>query len=130
MLGELSNLDYLKISGNSKLHCFPDTIGKLHQLTVLVLEDGCLTSLPESIGELRNLRELIANRNQLTQLPESIGNLHQLENLEIQNNQLTGLPENIGKLSMLRNDIYLYGNPLNYLPDSILQLPVELIYAV
>ena len=104
MLGELSNLDYLKISGNSKLHCFPDTIGKLHQLTVLVLE--------------------------LTQLPESIGNLHQLENLEIQNNQLTGLPENIGKLSMLRNDIYLYGNPLNYLPDSILQLPVELIYAV
>jgi hypothetical protein len=41
---------------------------------------------------------------------------------------LTRLPERIGELSELKEDIALYDNPIDFLPDSILNLPVDVIY--
>ena len=85
-----------------------------------------LQALPENIGDLQRLKILVASDNQLTKLPESIGRLTQLEALELENNQLSDLPESIGELSNLKHDIALYGNPIIYLPDGILDLPVDI----
>jgi Leucine-rich repeat (LRR) protein len=125
---DLSNLEYLTIQGNPNLSYLPSSLGKLQKLIRLSLEYGFLTSLPESVGNLKNLREILANNNRLTHLPESIGDLPSLETLELMQNQLTELPESIGKLSTLRDDIYLFGNPIKRLPDSVSELPVEVAY--
>lgn len=127
-LGNLSNLRYLEIGSNPNLHCLPESLGNLNKLVTLMLEDGHLKSLPESIGKLSSLRQILAENNQLTHLPESIGDLPCLEKLELNYNKLSGLPESIGNLSTLKEDICLYRNPLTYLPDSILELPVDLLY--
>ena len=83
---------------------------------------------PESIGQLQNLEVLNIDNNKLEYLPESIGNLKNLEHFGLIGNCLTQLPESIGNLNGLKSDIYVYGNPLNGLPESSSKLPVEILY--
>ena len=51
----LVRLNFLEMS-NSHLNVLPNTLGKLVQLTSLVLKGNKLTSLPESLNSLTKVR--------------------------------------------------------------------------
>jgi Leucine-rich repeat (LRR) protein len=128
-IGLLTSLRELMVN-STVMSSLPSSLGDLKNLEFLILRGNSkLQSLPQSIGKLHNLRDLIIRKSKVNQLPESIGNLTQLENLELEDNQLNSLPESIGQLSGLKYDVALYGNPISFLPDSILNLPVDVCYA-
>ncbi|KAK4528854.1 hypothetical protein GAYE_SCF65G6801 [Galdieria yellowstonensis] len=80
----------------------------------LRIPNGCMSSLPEDLGKLSNLSSLIINDNSFRFLPESIGQLHALRVLEVENNQLEQLPESIGQCKKLEA-VRLSGNKLKSL---------------
>ena len=116
-IGKLANLTKLDLAGNN-LTVLPDSIGNLTNLTCLHLNNNKLTVLPESIGNLANLTELDLAGNNLTVLPDSIGNLANLTVLRLGRNELTVLPESIGNLRNLEV-LNLNKNKLTVLPESI-----------
>ncbi len=102
--GEVRNYDptILRINISDKIKSLPHEIGKVKNLTKLILDDNPLTLLPPEIGELQNLTELSLEDNQLTALPPEIGELQNLIELNVRfNSELTTLPSEIGKLKNL-----------------------------
>ena len=85
-IGDLTNLEYLELSGN--------------------LSGG----IPSEIGNLTNLTHLFLNYNELTgEIPLELGNLTNLKYLRLENNQLTGeISESICNLNIIWN-INWYG---------------------
>ncbi|PRQ55608.1 putative powdery mildew resistance protein, RPW8 [Rosa chinensis] len=80
-IGELKDLELLRLRSCRDLHKLPDSIRKLKMLDVLDISD-CLSlrTLPEDIGEMKSLRKLdVRQCNGLEKLPQSILNLKQLE---------------------------------------------------
>jgi Leucine-rich repeat (LRR) protein len=109
---------------NINLICVPRQIGNLSSsLLVLNLFATKLETLPEEIYSLDHLEKLNLGSNSIDMISESIGNLRNLTKLYIENNSLEELPENIGTLLNLNNEgLRIYGNPLNSLPDSIVNV--------
>ena len=124
-IGQLKNLQDLYLNGNQLTGSIPETIGQLKNLQDLYLGGNQLTgSIPETIGQLENLQDLNLYGNQLTgSIPETIGQLENLIHLNVGSNQLTGsIPETIGQLKNLRV-LYLNGNQLTgSIPETIGQL--------
>jgi hypothetical protein len=137
-LGNLVNLEYLDLGGNSFTGQLPTTIGNLSKLTYLNLsyfpfarstsEFGGLTgAIPVEIGNLANLIILnISDQNLKGNLPAELGNLTKLEVLSLANNDFTGsIPSSLGDLLLLKDLNLSYGSypparePKGHLSGSI-----------
>ena len=75
----------------------PGSIGKLHKLRVLDLEENKLQSLPSEIGSLGDLQRLVVQANQLTSLPTAMKSLANLTYIGAGENLLSSLPKEIGE---------------------------------
>jgi hypothetical protein len=106
----------------NNLQSLPDSIGNLHALQYLSLNNNQLISLPNSIGNLHALRHLRLFTNHLQFLPESMGNLNTLEKLYLCDNHLQSLPESIGNIHTMQ-ELSLENNQLQSVPESRLLLP-------
>ncbi len=96
----------------------PESLGSLHFLNALYIDNCTLTSLPESLGNLENLELLAIRKTPVHQLPLSTVNLSSLHTLIVENARLTTLPQDIGKLEKL-TDASFAGNALRELPPDI-----------
>ena len=102
-IGDLINLEILRLGRNELTGSIPPEIGNLTNLTHLYLGWNDLTgSIPSEIWDLTNLVELDLSGNDLTgSIPSEIGNLTNLYYLWLTNNQLTGeVPESICDLNV------------------------------
>lgn len=119
-IGQLTELEELKLSGIYNLTTLPPEIGRLSKLKILLIAAPELTNLPPEIGKLTNLTELIVSYN-LSELPPEIGKLTNLTLLDLSKNQLTTLPPEIKNLTKLTR-LNLSRNRLSTLPSGISNL--------
>ena len=113
-LGNLANLEILRLHYNRLAGAIPKELGNLANLESLYLHDNRLTgAIPEELGNLANLERLHLDENQLTgAIPEELGNLANLRTLHLDENRLTGaIPEELGNLANL-GTLYLDENQL------------------
>ena len=84
---------YLDLGSNQLTGEIPPEIGKLTNLTGLLLYDNELTGvIPSEIGNLTNLIYLMLSSNEFSDsIPPEIGNLANLQGLNLHSNQLSGL---------------------------------------
>ena len=98
-LGDLTELEILRLDGNDVVGHIPSELGKLAKLNILYLDDNQLTGqIPEELGKLTELTHLYLYSNELSgPVPARLGNLAKLESLWISFNYgLTGqLPEGL-----------------------------------
>ncbi|WCO02693.1 leucine-rich repeat domain-containing protein [Psychroserpens ponticola] len=115
-IGDLIHLNELRVSANPDLiGPIPSSLGNLTELQWLRLQNnGHSGEIPASIGNLPLLNRLYLSYNQLTgNLPSSLGNATELIQLILENNQLSGeIPASIGNLSSL-NSLSLGNNILS-----------------
>ena len=115
VLGDLSNLRALRLSGNWGLSGpIPEEFFNLTELRELDLyRVGLAGPLPTGIGSLTELRELDLRGTGLGgPLPSELGRLVRLEELSLAQNDLIGpIPEELGDLADLRF-LSLWGNEL------------------
>ncbi|CAL1543206.1 unnamed protein product [Lymnaea stagnalis] len=127
-----------------KLQILPAEIGKLLNLTTLILDTNELVEVPVEITLLTNLERLALSNNHLTELPNGIKRLKKLTSLHMANNkfqifpmelcEITALvfldasdnmikllPKKISKLKNLET-LLLFINQLTKLPDTIVQM--------
>ncbi len=104
-LGQLSQLQVLRLDSNQLTGPIPAELGQLSRLWWLRFEYNQLSGkIPAELGQLTQLQSLTPNDNQLTgPIPAELGQLSQLQELALFNNQLTGeIPSELGQLSQLR----------------------------
>ncbi len=100
-LGNLTNLQNLRLSYNQLTGPIPPELGNLVNLQHLSLANNSLTGpIPPELGNLTNLIFLGLGQNQLTgPIPPELGNLVNLGSLGLGPNQLTGpIPPELGNL--------------------------------
>ncbi|MCX6582628.1 MAG: Ig-like domain-containing protein [Candidatus Aminicenantes bacterium] len=104
-LGNLSNLQTLKMWNNPLSGSIPAALGNLSHLTECDLSDNQLSgSLPAELGNLTNLSILAIRYNELSgSIPPHLGNLANLQTLDLTGNQLNdSIPAALGNLSHLK----------------------------
>ena len=114
-IGNLNELTFLNLGGNSFTGNMPTTIGNLSNLEVIRFHDNLLTgNFPSEIFSLPVLRELNFHDNELSGTISSlIGNLTNLQTINFHSNDFSGsIPEEIGSLASIRK-IYLYDNDIS-----------------
>jgi hypothetical protein len=113
-LGNLSSLDFLRLTGNQLSGEIPIVLSNLSNLFHLSLSYNQLTgTIPPELGMLSNLNELELAGNLLTgTIPVELGNLTNLFWLDLGWNQLSGaVPAELGNLINLQF-LNLGGNPI------------------
>ena len=103
-VGNLTNLEVLRLQGNNLSGTIPAEIGNLANLRELQLQGNNLSgTIPAELGGLSNLTELGLSSNQLTgEIPPELGSLSNLMQLRLEFNRLTGeIPPELGGLSNL-----------------------------
>ena len=121
-LGNLTNLEFIALSGTKVSGSIPVELGNLSLLQTLDLRANQLTgSIPVELGNLSQLQTLDLSGNQLTgSIPVELGNLSQLQTLDLSGNQLTGsIRVELGNLSQLQT-LRLDYNPLGGTIPTIL----------
>ena len=100
-IGQLTNLETLKLQYNELTGSIPPEIGNLTSLVKLDLRYNNLSgSIPTEVWSLISLKELGIQKNQFSgTIPSAIGNLTELTHLYLYGNQFTGsIPAEIGNL--------------------------------
>ena len=103
-LGDLANLQSLRLFDNDLTGVIPPELGNLADLEVLWLSGNGLTGvIPPELGDLANLEYLRLYDNDLTgDIPPELGKLASLRHLDLDDNGLTGvIPPELGKLANL-----------------------------
>jgi Leucine-rich repeat (LRR) protein len=130
-LGNLTNLQYLDLSGSSYLQKLPDSFGNLTNLHHLDLSGSYFEMLPHSFGNLINLQYLDLSQSfYLQTLPPSFGNLVRLKHLYLKDCcrlMLSG--ETLGNITTLESlDLQCCGE-MEVLPAQVTsQLSMEKLY--
>jgi len=128
-IGNLTNLESLKLFFNQIEGTIPSEIGNLTKLKVLDLNSNNLVGqIPSSIGNLSQLNELLVSSNNLDgELPEEISTLTNLTSLVVFDNQLSGnIPltylqlTNMSELVIAENDF----------SNNNLHIPTEMLTSV
>ncbi|KAJ0771904.1 putative leucine-rich repeat-containing, plant-type, leucine-rich repeat domain superfamily [Helianthus annuus] len=103
ILGSMSKLQSLDISGANLSGPIPHQLANLSNLLELDLSNSLSGSIPFSFGNLTFLTYLDLSQNQLEgDIPQSIGNCSSLVHLELSRNLLNGpMPDSIDQLSKL-----------------------------
>ena len=91
-IGGMTALQILNLSANRIWKALPAALGTLPNLSILYLENNCISALPADISGLTQLKELHIQENQISVLPPSIGRCAQLKTLNISHNEFTTLP--------------------------------------
>lgn len=100
---------------------YPETLGKLTQLTELWIDSDSISELPNSISNLKNLEDLMVSfcRNMNFELLiDQISPLEKLAELDLEGNELAKLPSNIIHLSKLKK-IDLSENKFREFPTQL-----------
>lgn len=113
-LFKLDGLNYLHIS-QTCLEDVPKDIGKLHNLTNLVLYSNAIKKLPSTIENLNKLKILDCSRNKLEDVPAELKNLPQLMTLNLGSNLLAHLPSQVSNVKLCSVD--LSHNKFEAFPD-------------
>ena len=103
-IGNLKNLETLRLSSTRLSGEIPPELGNLTRLKVLELRKNNFTGLiPSELGNLANLELLDLYVNKLSgPVPPELGGLGQLSHLELGCNELHGeLPPDLGRLAAL-----------------------------
>lgn len=105
-LSMMSHLEYMYLDGNNFGGIFPQTLGRMTNLSEFHNRVVCQSIGKNHFSPSRcfHAESINCNENGFTgTLPSDLGNLHFLEYLSIQNNALTGqIPVEIGQLTNLR----------------------------
>jgi len=119
----MTGLTRLDVS-NNKLSSIPP-LNTLIQLESLNISGNLLTELPV-LGALENLHSLRASNNQITNISlEAFTGVTNLRALDISYNKFKFFPNSVDNLVNL-NELYLMGNRLSTIPDTIGKL-VQLV---
>ena len=137
----MDKLEVLEVRGNA-IAALPPTVGHLTSLQRIMIEFNELTELPKEIC-MPQLQRLYIAYNKLTALPECIGEITALNDIWLRGNSIATIPDSFCKLRqhisgyMMMAGIqhlpdcigdvpfsflYLYGNELSELPDSMQQI--------
>ena len=119
-IGKLTNLTELLLYDN-KLKSIPFELGKLTNLTMLALDNNQLTSVPAELAQLTNLTRLYLRSNRLTSVPAELAHLTNLTELCLTDNQLTSAPVELTQMTRLTR-LSLSGNQLTSIPAKLGQL--------
>ena len=114
-LGSLKSLQVLELAHNSLSGEIPPELGGLTNLQSLELFDNRLWgAIPSELGSLAQLQVLDVSDNRLSgEIPTELANLTKLEVLDLFDNNITGaIPEGLGSLANL-DTVYLDGNDLS-----------------
>ncbi|CAG5133634.1 unnamed protein product [Candidula unifasciata] len=117
----------LKIQGRDLMH-LPKAVFRLIELEVLDLSperEACLdyklSTLPAEIGKLLNLTTLLLDTNELLEVPVEITLLTNLERLALSNNHLSELPNGIQRLQKLTS-LHLANNKFSKFPAEVCEI--------
>ncbi len=127
-IGDLSKLQILSLEYNNLEGSIPASFGGLSSLKWLQLNGNMLSgTIPTELGGLVNLEWMMLFENQFSGgLPDELGNLDELYWLMLHDNQLTGeIPETLGNLDRLVQ-INLSDNQLSGQIPSMLGEAIEL----
>ncbi|XP_034708580.1 disease resistance protein RUN1-like [Vitis riparia] len=120
---KLKSLEYLVLSGCSKLENFPEIMEDMENLKELLLDGTSIEVLPSSIERLKGLVLLNLRKcKKLVSLPDSMCNLRSLQTIIVSGcSQLDQLPKNVGSLQHLVQ-LHADGTAITQPPDSIVLL--------
>jgi len=106
------------------------TLWQIETLKILRLRlpKPVMTSLPADLGKLLNLTELIVSHNSLTTLPAEVGTLVHLKALEAEANCLETLPAELSNCTKLEV-IQVTGNKLKSLAPLSTLVEMRMLYA-
>ncbi|KAL1060969.1 hypothetical protein V6Z11_1Z055800, partial [Gossypium hirsutum] len=122
MIGGLTNLQYLGLSGNKLKGLIPHDLCGLKGLFELSLDDNELDGpLPPCLGELTSMRKLHLSFNKLhSSIPFSLWRLKDILEVDLSSNYFNGsLPLEIGKLSVLQHLNLSMNSLSNDIPSTI-----------
>ena len=103
-LGQLANLEVLRLPNSRLRGSIPPWLGNLAQLRELSVESPGLTGgIPPALGQLTQLRRLSVKGDQLAgSLPPELGQLMHLQQLRVVGTQISGgIPPAFGQLAKL-----------------------------
>ena len=124
-LGNLTNLQSLALNSNAFSGELPSWLGNLTNLELLALHFNLFSGeLPSWLGNLTNLEFLALGDNAFSgELPSSLGNLTNLELLALGDNAFSGeLPSSLGNLTNLYSLTLRRNQFSGELPSSLVKL--------
>ena len=121
-LGNLTQLEELRLYGNNLTGGIPSQLGSLTHLTVLDLGQNNLgDAIPAALGNMSSLVRLHLDSNQLTgTIPSALGNLSQMERLVLASNELAGsIPPELGSCGELTYLVLSYNQIEGSIPPEL-----------
>ncbi|XP_019430521.1 PREDICTED: LRR repeats and ubiquitin-like domain-containing protein At2g30105 [Lupinus angustifolius] len=123
-LTTLTHLTVLSLNQNC-LTTLPSSLGSLTSLKELHVSNNKLGGLPKEIAHLTKLEVLRANNNRMSTISELIRNCHSLVEVDFSSNFLSELPETFGSLSNLKA-LHLSNNGMKSLPSKLFKTCLQL----
>lgn len=109
-------LNHLEIS-KTTLSGFSEDLGRLSNLTSLILHNNQISSLPNSISNLSKLKTLDLSNNKLETVSDNLIELTGLHTLNLSVNQISEFPSIEGMVGL--HILHISHNKLKALPDGI-----------